>query len=381
MAYKYKDRLGRIRFMGQVRHPSFPSGKKRKSYKLERDADAWEVEQKEMLNGNGPQDMAFEILSAEYLDLVQTGASEGHYEEIRRASARFLQWLIKKGLTEPMWSQIDTHLCQKYFLKRAKQQSSYRANKERSYLSTFAKLYVNKVRKLPGNPFVDCKILSHDTKPQIPPEAKEIDRMRLVAKGQDRAILECYLGTAARRSEIYAWTWKHDIRLDQRLYRLGTRKTGGKGMEYEWLPMNDDVFEWLSWWKKNRPLELPYVFYSVSKTGGNGGGRGKCYGKPFVKRNKFIKGLSKRAGINPPLGYHSLRRHVATELAKAGHAAKAIQRFLRHKQLSTTEKYIGHVNNDLEQMAQSLVKNRHQESAQNEGIGPVLVGEAGSEMQ
>lgn len=150
-------------------------------------------------------------------------------------------------------------------------------------------------------------------------------------------------------------------------------------MQYEWLPMNDDLFEWLSWWKKNRPLELPYAFYSLSRTGGKGGGRNQCYGKQFVKRSKFIKGLSKTAGLDPPLGYHSLRRFVATELARSGHPLKAIQRFLRHKDLATTEKYVGHVNVDLEQMAQSLVSRRRKQE-RNERVGSVLVGKADSEV-
>ncbi len=376
MAYKIKDG-----YMGQVRHPSFPSGKRRKKFTLQRDADTWERDLKDRLNGKGPQDMALEILSDEYLDIVEEASSKVHYLDVKRSLARFLQWLdYKKGLRNPMWSQLDTFLTQQYFLKRAKEQSKYRANKERSHLNTFCNLYVNKVRKLEGNPFVDCKILGHNTVEQTPPTKEEVDRLLLVAKGQDRAILEAYLGTAARRSEIYRWTWKRDIRLDQRLYRLGTMKTGGKGMEYQWLPMNDDLHNWLVWWKINRPLDKPYVFYSLSHTGGNGGGRGNAYGKQFVKRDKFIYQLSKKAGIDPPLGYHSLRRHVATELAMDGHAAKSIQRFLRHKHLATTEKYIGHVNIDLEAMAQSLVKNRHQKRAQRERVRPVLVGEASPKM-
>lgn len=374
MAYKIKDG-----FMGQVRHPSFPSGKRRKKFTLQRDADTWERDLAESLNGKGPQDMAFEILSAEYLDIVKAARSKGHYEEVRRTTSRLLQWLERRGILNPMWSHIDTALAQTYFLARAEDESKYRANKERSYLITFAKRYVNKIRKIQGNPFADTFVLEHDAVPQLPPDAREIDRLRLVAKGQDRVILESFLGTAARRGEIYRWTWQ-DIRLDQRQYRLGTRKTGGKGMEYEWLPMNDDLYHWLSWWRKNRPLELPYVFYSLSNTGGKDGGRGSCYGKPFKQRTNFMVSLSRKAGIDPPLGYHSLRHFVATELAKAGHPIKAIQRFLRHKDLATTEKYVGHVNIDLEEMAQSLVKRRHQKRARNERVRSVLVGEAGSEM-
>lgn len=362
MSYKFKDRNGKIRHMGQVRHPSFPNGKMRKSYRLKKDADAWEVKEKAKLNGDGPQDMDLEILSAGYLDVVLVSSSEGHYKEIRSALARFLQWLDQKGFKNPKWSQVDPKLAQAYFLALAQESSNNRANKQRTYLATFAG-HVNDIEEIPGNPFIKTRKLKHDTEPQIPAERDEVDRLRLVAQGQDRAILEAYLGTAARRVEIYRWTWKSDIRLEQRQYRLGTRKSGGEGMTYEWLPMNDDLYEWLCWWKKNRPLELPYVFYSVSHTGGSGGGADKCYGKPFVERSDFIKNLSIRAGIEPSLGYHHLRRYVATILAENGHPIKAIQRFLRHRSLATTEKYVGHVNVDLEAMAQSLVRKPNESSA------------------
>jgi site-specific recombinase XerD len=358
MAYKYRNRHNRQRWMGQVRHPSFPSGKKRKSFLSKRDAETWEQEELEKLKNVRPDDMAFEILSEEYLDIIRAARSRGHYEEIRRTLARFLQWLSERGMVDPMWSHITAPLVQNYLIARATEQSNHRANKERSYLTTFANRFVNRIHKLPGNPFADTLTLAHDAEEQLAPDTKEIDMLRMAAKGQDRTILEAYLGTAARRDEIYRWTWNADIRLDQKQYRLGTRKTGGKGMQYEWLPMNDDLHHWLEWWKKSRPLVRNHVFYSLSRTGGKGGGRGACYGEPFKKRSHFIRSLSKRAGIDPPLGYHHLRRFVATELARAGHPLKAIQRFLRHKDLATTERYVGHVNVDLEAMAQSLVRRR-----------------------
>lgn len=356
MAYKYRNRHGKLRWMGQVRHPSFPSGKRRKSHDTKRLAERWERDLYEELNGVQSKDRDLETLCSHYLKIIYSAVSKGHYEEIRRTLARFQTWFSRQKMTNPYWSQITPQLVQEYFVDRAEQSSNYRSNKERAYLCTFANRYVNGIMELPGNPFAMTIRLNHDPAPQRPPESKEIDMLRMAAKGQDRVILEAYLGTAARRDEIYRWKWKDDIRLDQKQYRLGTRK-GKKGMHYEWLPMNDELHRWLTWWKKNRPLDPPHVFFSLSNTGGPGGGRGN-YGKPFKKRTHFIRQLSKKAGIEPPLGYHHLRRFVATELARAGFPIKAIQRFMRHKRMSTTEIYIGHVNVDLEDMAQALVKKR-----------------------
>ena len=44
--------------------------------------------------------------------------------------------------------------------------------------------------------------------------------------------------------------------------RLGTRKIKDGSMEYEWLPVSDDLFNELLWWQKNQPMqENSYVFY------------------------------------------------------------------------------------------------------------------------
>ena len=66
--------------------------------------------------------------------------------------------------------------------------------------------------------------------------------------------------------------------------------------------------------------------------------RPQHYGKPFTSRRRFIKGTCKRAGVKE-FGFHALRRYVASVLADTHKvSAKTIQRILRHKNLSTTEK-------------------------------------------
>jgi integrase len=60
-----------------------------------------------------------------------------------------------------------------------------------------------------------------------------------------------------------------------------------------------------------------------------------------------MKGLCKRAGVKE-VGFHALRRYVASALADTHKvSAKTIQRILRHKSLTTTERYIHNINRDL----------------------------------
>jgi integrase len=54
-----------------------------------------------------------------------------------------------------------------------------------------------------------------------------------------------------------------------------------------------------------------------------------------------------RAGVRE-FGFHALRRYVASVLADTHKvSAKTIQRILRHKNVTTTEKYIHNINNDM----------------------------------
>jgi integrase len=60
-----------------------------------------------------------------------------------------------------------------------------------------------------------------------------------------------------------------------------------------------------------------------------------------------MKGLCKRAGV-VPFEFHALRRYVASVLADTHKvSAKRIQRILRHKSVTTTERYIQNINQDL----------------------------------
>jgi len=110
-------------------------------------------------------------------------------------------------------------------------------------------------------------------------------------------------------------------------------------MSYEHLPMSEALHDDLWWWWNHRPIrESPYVFPNTHPL---------HFGKPYTSRHHFLKTLCARAEV-PPFGFHALRRYVASVLADTHKvSAKTIQRVLRHKNLSTTERYIKKINQDL----------------------------------
>jgi integrase len=63
------------------------------------------------------------------------------------------------------------------------------------------------------------------------------------------------------------------------------------------------------------------------------------YGKPFMVRQHFMKKLCKKAKVEQ-FGFHSIRHLVATTLYHKGHNLIEIQAILRHKNSTTTGKYL-----------------------------------------
>lgn len=70
-------------------------------------------------------------------------------------------------------------------------------------------------------------------------------------------------------------------------------------------------------------------------------------GKPIQFKRHFMENLCAKAEVKS-FGFHALRRYVASVLADTHKvSAKTIQRILRHKNVTTTERYIQAINSDL----------------------------------
>lgn len=234
---------------------------------------------------------------------------------------------------------VSVNMVATYLEQEAKKRSKYSANVDRKNLHA-AWAWGVKRHGLKHNPVSKVDKFPHDRKPQYTPPEKDVLEVLAVATREERVFLDCYLHTAARRSEIFRWTWNDDVNLEKRQVRLGTRKTKDGSMEYEWLPMNDDLHRSLMWLRKNRAVkDTPFVFVCTHPS--------QYYGQPYSTRKRFTKSLCERAKVKP-FGFHALRRYVASILAdKHKVSAKTIQRILRHKSLATTEKYLENIHYDL----------------------------------
>lgn len=354
MPFKDKGSKGQTRWRGQVK---FDGRAYRKDFRTKKEAAQWELkkqqELKETHTATTSTDMDLASFCNRYLDHARLRFVPKTYDNKRRLCRRLLMYLGDISVNE-----VTPELIEDYLTHQAGTRSTSRYNEDYKQLRAMWTWGVD-ILDLPRNPVGKIKRIPHERRPQYTPSTKDILRVIAAATREERVFLNCYLQTAARKSEIFRWTWNDDINFERRQIRLGTRKTIDGSMDYEWLPMSDELYEELWWWWNNCPIrDTPYVFVCTSN---------RHYGKPYTTRHRFLPGLCKRAGVKP-FGFHAMRRYVASILAdKHKVSAKTIQRILRHKSLATTERYIHNVHRDLKDTMNLLSeKGPHAGSPQNE---------------
>ena len=153
--------------------------------------------------------------------------------------------------------------------------------------------------------------------------------------GQDQMMLFTYLHTAARRGELFALKW-HEVDFAKKRLKLWTRKRRGGNLEFDWVPITEELFEKLKWWYENRTFpEAQNVFVCESQV--------PCQrdlrGRPFMFRQEWMQEICARAGVKH-FGIHAIRHLSASSLDDAGYPITIIQGILRHKNANTTAKYL-----------------------------------------
>ncbi|MCM2285781.1 MAG: site-specific integrase [Desulfobacula sp.] len=147
-------------------------------------------------------------------------------------------------------------------------------------------------------------------------------------------MLQALIYLACRRGELFRMKW-NDLDFEKKRVRLWTRKRENGSFECEWLPMVKELFDGLSWWKNNCPVESEYVFVCIET-------KNFCaeyYGGPFKHRQHFMATLCEKAGVKP-FGFHAIRHLTASILYSKGFNLSVIQEILRHKSPTTTNRYL-----------------------------------------
>lgn len=161
------------------------------------------------------------------------------------------------------------------------------------------------------------------------PTLSEIEAVKNLATRDQLDFIEVLLHTGARLSEVCALTWD-DINFQNSTITLWTRKRKGGNLEPGVLPMSRLLSAVLLARMQRRETTTTSVFSGRS---------GRQFTRNSVRR--LIPDLCKAAQVSPPFTAHSLRHWFATMLKDSGRANPfQIQHALRHKNLTTTEKYL-----------------------------------------
>jgi len=143
---------------------------------------------------------------------------------------------------------------------------------------------------------------------------------------------------AARRGETFH-AKKSDIDFKNDKIRLWTRKRKGGNLKYDWIPMTQELktalLSWLEVRMSQPGVDTEHIFVCLDETPFCD----QYYGTPFKNRQHFMKRTCEKAKVKP-FGFHAIRHLAATVQYHKGKGLNWLQAFLRHKNATTTEKYL-----------------------------------------
>lgn len=308
------------RYVGQIRR----NGKYvRKFFQTQKEAYKWEIDQAEKPI---PSKQSINIIClieflTQYLEFSEQKHSRKTFEEKKTAFRLLLQSVPPKTPVK----DITRMMILSHLKKQAASRSGNGANKDRKNLIAAWNWGLKYIDYFPaGNPcFVD-RFPEVRKRRYVPPEKDFWAVFEKAATEQDKVMLLSYLHLGARRSEIFKLKWS-DIDFSGQQIRLYTRKRRDGSLEYDWIPLTESLQALLLPWKNQAVNE--WVFPDP------------VTGEPYIARRKWLAGLCRRADVKP-FGFHGIRHLTASLLMKGDVPLIDIKTILRHKSVSTTERYI-----------------------------------------
>lgn len=323
------NKHGKTRWLGCVKKEGM---RKQKLFDTRAEALDWEAAMRREIEKTPAATPTVSLAewATSYLDYARTKFSDKTYCEKRDVFRRFFE-SVDAGLSVEMFTAKHALA---YLQTQAKARSGHASNKDRKNLLA-AWGWGVKFHDLPANPFQQVEKFAETRQPRYVPPENDFWAVYDVAEGQDKIMLLAYLHLAARRSELFRLTWQ-DVDFVNSRVRLGTRKRRDGTLEYDWLPMTEELKAALLNWWESRPLkDTLHVFVCLDETAFTR----KYFGKPFTSRQHLMPRLCARAGVKR-FGLHAIRHLTASTLYQAGQPVAVIQAILRHKSPSTTERYL-----------------------------------------
>lgn len=260
-----------------------------------------------------------------YLDYSKIEHSNRTYKEEKVPAFKRL-FALTKLQKEDAVEKLSPAISLVHIMNLAKEKTGSTANTDRKNLQAAWNWGVKYLEMPRINPFNLVEKQKQNKRPRYVPTLSDFWKVYNVAYcEQDRRLLLCYLHTAARRDELFRLRWT-DINFFSKKIQLWSRKNKLGEWVGDWLPMTSDL---------EKAFREQYVL----------SGSGKFVftdeksGLPFLHRNHFMKRLCGFANVKY-FDFHAIRHLSASTLAGLGVPIINIQLILRHKLISTTDRYI-----------------------------------------
>ena len=307
-------------WIGQVRQ----NGRKfKKQFPTKGQAKKWEIEFQQV-PVQEPQTFIICLLdfATRYLDYSQTKYVLKTYKE-KQSAFRSLFRSVSPGKAVSYLTKSEVL---EHFSALSKARSGNAVNKDRKNLIAAWRWGQSYLEGFPGkNPF-DVERFPEKRHPRYIPTIQDFWKVCEAAESeQDRCMLMCYLYFAARRNEVFSLK-REDIDLKRRKVRLYTRKRKDGALEFDWIPIADQLFPVL---KEHVQDMAPaaWVFPNPAT------------GLPYFERGKWMRRLCSCSGVKP-FGLHAIRHLTASLLSERNAPLIDIKTILRHRKITTTERYI-----------------------------------------
>jgi integrase len=285
------------------------------------EAIAWEADRKRETADRWQTRSAYSLggLANEYLEYSKIKHSEKTWKEKRDLFRRFFAE-VGPDTSARLASVDDTR---KYLQNQAVHRSGYAANKDRKNLLAWGS-WINRYKAINTQLFGQTERFPEVRQGRyVPPEEDFWKVYEACQNAQDKVMLLTYLHTAARKSELFRLRWE-DVDFGERKIRLYTRKRKDGSMESDWLPLTDALFSALVAHRDFVGGE--WVFPNAD-------------GMAYKSRQHVMRKLCARAGVRR-FDWHAIRHLTASILAQNDVPMIQIKDILRHRALSTTERYL-----------------------------------------
>ena len=290
-------------WIGQIRR----EGRKfKKQFQTKSQAKKWEIGFQASINLEQPEQIPTISLfdfASRYLDYAKSKYVSKTYKEKQSAfRSLFRTFSPEKSVAELTKAEVWAH-----FTALAEERSGNAVNKDRKNLVAGWRWAQSYIECFPGvNPFA-VERFPEKRHPRYVPMIENFWKVYQQAESvQDRTMLLCYLYLAARRHEVFNLKID-DIDLARKKIRLYTRKRKDGALEFDWIPIADQLLPTLRAYLESLESKL-WVFPNPAT------------GLPYFERGKWMRRLCKIAEVEP-FGLHSIRHLTASILFQIGRAS------------------------------------------------------------